>query len=246
MSVARPPMASIPGPADVISRGSNGSFNGRRNANRGVLGQGKFRRAAGGIPRHRHQPRRHRGQGPRHRRRERHGADRRRPQIRGPRGTEGILPAGQAGGDQSRRHRRGLPRADGRQERRRPALAREGSPRGGLDAAGEAVPEERARHRHHLRAGEGRLHCRPQRRRGVPAGQPGRHPSRPRHHPALGHAAAVPDPEDGPLARQHRGLAPRRARGEPRRGALRAGRQSAGRPDPPGRGEEHHRLRRLR
>ena len=84
------------------------------------------------------------------------------------------------------------------------------------------------------------------RRRGLPAGQPGRHPPGARRRPADGHAAAVPDPQDGPLARQHRGVAPRRARGEPRRAAHRAGRQPEGRPDPGRRGQEHHRLRRLR
>ena len=63
--------------------------------------------------------------------------------------------------------------------------------------------------------------------------------------PLLGIAAALPDPQDGPLARQYRRVAPRRARGEPRRAALRAGRQPQGRPDPQRRRQEHHRLRRL-
>ena len=101
---------------------------------------------------------------------------------------------------------------------------------------------QRPRQRHHLRPRQGRLHGRPQRRRGVPAGQPGRYPPRARHHPADRHAAALPDPEDGPFARQHRGLASRRARREPRRAAFGAGGQPQGRPDPQRRGQEHHRL----
>ena len=44
------------------------------------------------------------------------------------------------------------------------------------------------------------------------------------HGPLMGLAAAVPDPQDGPPPRQHRRLAPRRARGEPRRAARRGGR----------------------
>jgi small subunit ribosomal protein S1 len=52
---------------------------------------------------------------------------------------------------------------------------------------------------------------------GVPAGQPGRYPPGARYHAADGHAAAFPDPENGSRARQHRGLAPRRARRKPRR-----------------------------
>ena len=105
---------------------------------------------------------------------------------------------------------------------------------------------QRAGDRRDLRPGQGRLHRRSQRRRRVPAGQPGRYPPGARHRPAAGLAAAVPDPQDGPLARQHRRVAPRRARREPRRAALRAGRQPQGRPDPQRRGQEHHRLRRVR
>ena len=166
--------------------------------------------------------------------------------------SEGRVPlkefaAGGAGArDQGRRHRRGLPRADGGQERRGRAVAREGAARGGLDPARKEFPGQRARHRHDLRPRQGRLHGRSQRRRRVPAGQPGRYPPGARHHPAAGLAAAVPDPQDGPLARQHRRVAPRRARREPRRAALRAGRQPEGRPDPQRRRQEHHRLRRLR
>ena len=68
----------------------------------------------------------------------------------------------------------------------------------------------------HRRPREGRLHRRPRRRQRVPAGQPSRHPPGARRRPADEHRAAVRDPEDGPSARQHRRLAPRRARREPR------------------------------
>ncbi len=104
---------------------------------------------------------------------------------------------------------------------------------------------ERAGDRSDLRPGQGRLHRRSERRRRLFAGQPGRHPAGARHHPAVGLAAAVSDTEDGPLARQHRRVAPRRARGEPRRAAFGAGRQPQGRPGPQRRRQEHHRLRRL-
>ena len=51
-------------------------------------------------------------------------------------------------------------------------------------------------------------------------GSPGRHPPGARRRPADGLAAAVPDPQDGPRPRQHRGVPPRRAGGDPRRAAL--------------------------
>ena len=172
--------------------------------------------------------------------------DRCRSQIGGPRPAQGIRRRRRRARDQCRRHRRGVPRTHGGQERRGRAVAREGAARGGLDAARKEFPGQRARHRHDLRPRQGRLHGGSERRRRVPARQPGRYPPGARHHPAAGLAAAVPDPEDGPLARQHRRLAPRRARREPRRAALRAGRQPEGRPDPQRRRQEHHRLRRLR
>ncbi len=167
--------------------------------------------------------------------------------------SEGRVPlkefaaAGPARRDQGRATRSRSSRAHGGQERRG-ACSRARRPGARKPGRGSrrAFQKQRARHRRHLRPRQGRLHRRPQRRRGLPAGQPGRYPPGARHHPAARHAAAVPDPEDGPLARQHRRLAPRRARREPRRGALRAGRQPQGRPDSAGRGQEHHRLRRLR
>ena len=106
-------------------------------------------------------------------------------------------------------------------------VARQGPPRGELGPARGGVREERAGRRRHLQPGQGRLHRRPRRRRGVPAAQPGRHPPGARRRPADGHAAAVPDPQDGPPPRQHRRLAPHRARGEPRRAALRDRRRTS-------------------
>ena len=53
-------------------------------------------------------------------------------------------------------------------------------------------------------------------------GQPGRHPPGPRRRAADGPAAAVPDPQDGPPPRQHRRVAPRDPRRNPRRAAQRA------------------------
>ena len=59
--------------------------------------------------------------------------------------SEGRVPLKEfaAGGAQARspcrRHRRGLSRADGGQERGGPAVAREGAPRGGLEPAGQEL-----------------------------------------------------------------------------------------------------------
>ncbi len=77
-------------------------------------------------------------------------------------------------------------------------------------------------------------------------GSPGRHPPGPRRGPADGPRAAVRDPQDGPPARQHRRLAPRHPRGGPRRAAHRAGQPAARGRGARGRGQEHHRLRRVR
>ena len=82
--------------------------------------------------------------------------------------------------------------------------------------------QERQGHRRHLRARQGRLHGQPVGRRRVPAGIPGRRPPVPRRHRADGQPAAVPDPQDGPPPRQHRGVAARGARGVARRTARRA------------------------
>ena len=61
--------------------------------------------------------------------------------------------------------------------------------------------------------------------------------------PLMHQAAAVPDPQDGSPPRQHRRLAPLRARGNPRRAARRHRRASRGRPGHRRRRQEHHRLR---
>ena len=149
--------------------------------------------------------------------------------------------------DQGRRHRRSLSRAHGRQARRSHAVAREGPPRGSLDPAREGVQGQPARHRRDLRPREGRLHRRSRRRRRVPARQPGRHPPGARRRPADGHAAAVPDPQDGSRAAATSWCraAPCSRRPAPKqRNELVA--RPEGRPGPRRRGEEHHRLRRVR
>ena len=64
--------------------------------------------------------------------------------------------------------------------------------------------------------------------------------------PLMGQAAAVPDPQDGPPPRQHRRVAPRRAGRDPRRGPHRLMGALSGRPGARRRGQEHHRLRRVR
>ena len=75
---------------------------------------------------------------------------------------------------------------------------------------------------------------------------PGRHPPGARRDAAHGRAAAVPDPQDGPPPRQHRRVAPHRARGEPGRAALRARGEPRRGPGHRRRRQEHHRVRRLR
>ena len=106
--------------------------------------------------------------------------------------------------------------------------------------------EGRAGQRRHRRPRQGRLHRRPRRRLGLPAGLAGRHPPGARRRPADGQGTAVRHPEDGPSARQHRRLAPRHPGRSPRRTAHRTGRPAAGRRSPRRRGQEHHRLRRVR
>ena len=93
-------------------------------------------------------------------------------------------------------------------------------PRSRLGQAREGIRGGQPRRRRDLRPGQGRLHRRPRRRRGLPARQPGRHPPGARRPAADGPAAAVRDPEDGPPPRQHRRVAPRDPRGNPRRAAL--------------------------
>ena len=67
---------------------------------------------------------------------------------------------------------------------------RQGPPRGKLDQAGKGLQRPDPRHRRDLRPGQGRLHRRSRRRRGLPAGQPGRCASHPRCRPADEPAAA--------------------------------------------------------
>ena len=84
-------------------------------------------------------------------------------------------------------------------------------------------------------------------RRRLPAGQPGGYPPGARRRTLDGLAKHDPSRSSRwTAARQYRGVAPCRAGGDPCRAALRAGCQPQGRPGAEGRGQEHHRLRRLR
>ena len=148
--------------------------------------------------------------------------------------------------DQDRRHRRGLPGARRERARRGGALARQGAPRGELGQARDGVQEQREGHGRHLQPGQGRLHRRSRRRGGVPAALAGRHPADPRRHPADERQPAVPDPEDGSPPRQHRRVAPHRAGRDPRRAAPGTGAEPRRGPGHRRRGQEHHRLRRVR
>ena len=205
----------------------------RRDA-RGIL---REVRGPGGLGRQ-GQGRRDREGRRRHRRRREDGRARR------PQGIHGPRPRRRAA--QGRRRGRGLSRARRERARRGRHLARQGAPRGELGQAREGLRGQRARHRPDLQPGQGRLHGRSRRRRGVPAALAGRHPARPRRLAPDGHAAALHDPEDGSPPRQHRRVAPHRARGEPRRAALRARGQPRRGSGHRRRRQEHHRVRRLR
>jgi hypothetical protein len=93
---------------------------------------------------------------------------------------------------------------------------------------------------------KGRLHRRSRRRRGLPAALAGRYSSDPRRDTADECAAAVPDPENGPPARQHRRITPHGSRRDSRRAASGAGAEPRGRSGHRRRREEHHRLRCVR
>ncbi len=165
---------------------------------------------------------------------------------RRPRRAARIRRAGPQQRDQDRRHRRGLSRAGRECARRSRAVARQGAPRGKLGQAREGVPEQREGPGRHLQSGQGRLHRRSRRRRGLPAALAGRHPADPRRVAADEQSAAVPDPQDGSPPRQHRRLAPHRAGRDPRRAAPGTGAESRRGPGHRRRGQEHHRLRRVR
>ena len=106
------------------------------------------------------------------------GAEDRRPR----RGRANSPGPGRRQRDQDRRRGRGLSGARRERARRGGAVARQGAPRGKLGQAREGVQEQREGHRRHLQPGQGRLHRRSRRRRGVPAALAGRHPSDPRRH----------------------------------------------------------------
>ena len=160
--------------------------------------------------------------------------------------AQGVLDARSSGRGRGRRSGRGLCRALRDAQRRDPAQPRQGAPRGELEQARAGVQRHRQGPGLDLRPGQGRLRGRSRRRRGLPAGQPGRHPAGARRHAAAQQGRAVPDPQDGPAPRQHRGVAPGGPRGVAGRAAQRAARDPEGGPGPQGRGQEHHRLRRVR
>ena len=108
------------------------------------------------------------------------------------------------------------------------------------------VRQERAGHGRHRRPREGRLHRRPRRGFGLPAWLTGGHPAGARRRPADGPRTAVRDPQDGPPARQHRGLPSRHPGRGASRAAHRTGQPAARRRGARRRGQEHHRLRRVR
>ena len=126
-------------------------------------------------------------------------------------------------------------------------LSRERPTRGILDRARKAVQGQPARHRRDLSAASrGRFHRRSQRRRGLPAGQPGRHPPGPRRRPADGHPQPFQilkmDRARGNIVVSRRAVL-EESRAEARNelvANLKEG-QVLDR-----RGEEHHRLRRVR
>ena len=166
---------------------------------------------------------------------------------RRPRAAARVRRAGPEGRAQRRRRGRGLcrPRREHRTARR--CCSRDRARR---EAAWDKLETEYRRRQprrgRDLRPRQGRLHRRSRRRRRLPARQPGRHPPGPRRRPADGPAAALPDPEDGPPPRQHRRLAPRHPRGDPRRAALGPDPVAGRGPGDRRRRQEHHRLRRLR
>jgi small subunit ribosomal protein S1 len=88
------------------------------------------------------------------------------------------------------------------------------------DKLEERIQQGSPRRGRHLRPRQGRLHRRSRRRRGVPARFAGRYPPGARCRPADGHAAALPDSQDGSPPRQHRRVAPRHPGRNPRRTAF--------------------------
>ena len=157
-----------------------------------------------------------------------------------------IRRAGPEGRTQGRRRGRGLCRPRRELRRRSDAVARPRAPRSRMGQAREGIRGRQPRRGRDLRPRQGRLHRRSRRRRRLPSGFAGRHPPGARRRPADGHAAAVPDPEDGPPPRQYRRVAPRDPRRDPRRAAQRPDPEPGRGPGDRGRGQEHHRLRRVR
>ena len=115
--------------------------------------------------------RRHGGQGPGGGDREGLRHHRRGPEDRRPHPGEGIRRRRRRQGDpEGRRHGRGVPRAGRERAGRSGDQPRQGPPRRGLDPPGRRLRQERAGDGLHRRPREGRLHRRPRRRLGLPAG----------------------------------------------------------------------------
>jgi len=180
------------------------------------------------------QHRRHRAQGQGDRHRGTHRRHRCRPEIRRPRGGQGIRSAASAPRSDRRRGRGYLDR-HGRHERRGRPEPREG-PR---EEAWTLLEKSFKENQRVTGVIFGRVKggftvtcpapC-------LPARQPGRHPPGARRSgPLMGTPAALRS-SDGPRPRQHRGVAPGRARGERSEGARRAGRQPQGGPSADRRG----------
>ena len=126
------------------------------------------------------------------------------------------------------------------------AVARPRPPRSRVGQARGRILRRQPRRGRDLRPRQGRLHRRSRRRRRLPSRLPGRHPPGARRRAADGHSAALPDFEDGPPPRQYRRVAPSDPRGNPRRAAQRPHPVARRGPGDRGRGQEHHRLRRVR
>ena len=110
--------------------------------------------------------------------RRRHRHRRRRPQVRRPRPAQGVRRARAAARGPGRRQGRGVRRALREQGWRGRPQPREGQARGELEPARARVHRHQQGRGPHLRPGQGRLRRRSRRCRGLPAGQPGRHPAR--------------------------------------------------------------------
>ncbi len=115
-----------------------------------------------------------------------------------------------------------------------------------LDAPRDRVREARSGHRHHHRPRQGRIHRRDRQCARLPAGIAGRRAPGARPFLPGKQAAGIQSHQARSEAQQRRGVAPRGGRTGVQRRTFRAARQFAGRRGGQGRGQESHRLRRIR